>query len=383
MGRAGTTVRALITVYDMVTFLSLKSAVPAALLLMALSGCAVPYSPEEPAWYAPEADSLLVNVVFSISGAESTKVTGVSYEDESAIGRWAVFAFDSRAGHFRRESSDTEAPLTLQLIAGRNYTCYAIVNYPLTGTGAFDPSSVRTSDDLTEKVAYLGDNRKQALLMFGNASVTPMQGAAQNVTINVKRLVSRIDLRGLTVDFSAKPNLAGKTFTLRSVYVTNAYRTSLYGNDYSFQELSGTRQAWYNTGGWHRGESPESNIDALLGDIGINTVISAGNPYTVNHSFYTFPNPTGEAEDIRTIGGWTRRCTRLVIEASIGSDIVYYAITAPQMERNCIYAASNVIIRGRGSNDPEIIDIDPDIIMADIVPIIDDSWDGAGNIVLD
>ena len=373
----------MITTNDMVRFLSTKTVVPAALLLMALSGCAVPYQPEEPAWHAPEADSLLVNVAFSVSGNESTKVTGVTYSDESAIARWALFAFDSRSGHFRWESSDSETPLTLQLISGRRYNCYAIVNYPLTGTGAFDPSSVRTPDDLTEKVAYLGDNRRAALLMFGCITVTPSLGAAESVTIRVKRLVSRLDLRGLSVDFSAQEHLAGKTFTLRAVYVTNAYRTSAYGYDYFFSELSESRQAWYNTGGWHRGETPESGMDALLGDTGINTVIAAGNPYTVRHSFYTFPNPTGEADDVRTMGGWTRRCTRLVIEASLGSDIVYYAITAPEMERNCIYAASNVIIRGKGSKDPEIIDIDPDIIVADIVPLIDDSWDGAGLVVLD
>ena len=109
----------------------------------------------------------------------------------------------------------------------------------------------------------------------------------------------------------------------------------------------------------------------------------APNPYTGSHSFYAFPNPTTEAQDIRTVGAWTRRCTRLVIEASIGDDVVYYAINVPSMGRNRIYAASNLVIHGRGSNDPEIIDIDPDIIDVDFEPVIDDSWDGAGSIILD
>ena len=345
--------------------------------------CAVPYLPENKAAEYPEADSLLVSVVFWAQNGGDSKVTGVTDSDERATGRWAVFAFNDHTGHYRWESSENGTPLTLQLTAGQRYSCFAIVNYPISGVGAFDPSSVRTPEDLTGKVAYLGDNRISALLMFGYTSIIPVPGAAAPVSINVSRLVSRIDLRRLEVDFSAKPHLAGKTFTLRGIYVTNAYRTSLYGNDYTYPELSGTRSAWYNTGGWHRGESAESGIDAILGDRGINAVVSAGNPYTVNHSFYTFPNPTREADDIRTMEAWMRRCTRLVIEASIDSDIVYYAITVPGMVRNCIYAASNVVIHGRGSNDPEIIDIDPDIIEADIVPVIDDSWDGAGNIILD
>jgi hypothetical protein len=53
------------------------------------------------------------------------------------------------------------------------------------------------------------------------------------------------------------------------------------------------------------------------------------------------------------------------------------------MVRNRIYAASNVIIRGRGSNDPEDLDIDPEIILASVEPVIDDSWDGAGSITLE
>ncbi len=356
-------------------------------IILSLAGavsCAVPYQPEDTAPdLFPGADSLLVTVVFSASGAEKTKITGVTDNDESAIGKWAVFAFNDRTGNFRWDSSESGTPLALQLVAGQHYTCYAIVNYPTGGVGGFDPSTVRVPGDLTGRAAYLGDNRKDALIMFGNAFLTPSEGETSPVTINVKRLVSRIDLRGLRVDFSLKPHLAAKTFTLRGVFVTNAYRTTSYGADYTFPGLSETRSAWYNTGGWHRGEPADAGMDALLGDRGINAVVSAGNPYTGSHSFYAFPNPSTEAQDIRTMEAWTRRCTRLVIEASIGDDVVYYAINVPSMGRNRIYAASNVVIHGRGSNDPETIDIDPDIIDVDFEPVIDDSWDGAGSIILD
>ena len=124
-------------------------------------------------------------------------------------------------------------------------------------------------------------------------------------------------------------------------------------------------------------------MDALLVDGPIGRVVTAGSPYTGSHSFYPFPNPTPASEDILTMDAWTRRCTRLVIEASIDSDIVYYAIRVPSMVRNRIYAASSVVIHGRGSNDPEVVDIDPEIITATVEPVIEDGWDGAGDVTLD
>ena len=380
MGRAGTGIQ---TMTKNALDMKLLIIIPAlGVLLAAFSSCAVPYQPEEPKVFFQEEDSL-VTVIFSASGSERSKVTGVSEEAERVVDRWAVFAFDNRSGQFRYENASSGGPLPMKLSAGRSYTCYAIVNYPETGPGAFDPASVRSTTDLTGKVAYLGDCRGTALPMFGSEEVTPVADSDTEVTITVKRLVSRVDLRGLKVDFSGKPHLESKTFTLRAIYLTNTYRTTRYGEDYTFPELSSTRSAWYNTGGWHRGEAAEAGIDVIVGDRSIDTVISAGSPYSREHSFYAFPNPTPASEDITQTESWTRRCTRLVIEATIDDDTVYYAIKVPSMTRNRIFAASSVVIHGRGSNDPEIIDIDPDIIEVTVQPVIDDDWDGAGDIYLD
>ena len=367
----------------MIHLLQNKTAVFTVILLALTVSCAVPYTAEDPPVEHPKPDSLFVNVVFSVREHHSTKITGVTNENESDIVRWSIFAFEHGTGHFRYASSSSGSPLTLNLLANQRYSCHAIVNYPVSGTGAFDPSGVRVPGDIMDKTAYIGDCSAQSLPMFGSTYAIPRPGMEDNVTINVRRLVSRIDIRGLKVDFSGKPRLSGKTFILRSIYITNVYRTTRYEQDYMFTELSSTRSAWYNTGGWHRGETADTGIDSIVGDISINREVSADTPYNVTHSFYVFPNPTPLSQDIRTMEAWTRRCTRLVIEASLDSDIVYYAINVPDMERNQIYAASNVIIHGRGSNDPEIIDIDPDIITATVEPLIEDSWDGAGNVTLD
>ena len=359
---------------------------------LAVLSCAKPPTYDEPS-VLPSGDEDLVTVLFSASGGHATKLTGVTDAAETAIGRWALFAFDTETGWFRCESASGGSALPLQLRAGRTYTVYAVVNYPERGVGAFVPSSVRTPSDITETVAYLGDNAPGALLMYGSTTVTPQPVAydpeaaeepePERKAISVRRLVSRVDLRGLAVDFSGKPALESKTFTLRRIYVTNAYRTTRYGTPYTYAELSSTRSAWYNSGGLHRGEGTEAGMDALLVDGPIGRVVTAGSPYTGSHSFYPFPNPTPASEDILTMDAWTRRCTRLVIEASIDSDIVYYAIRVPSMVRNRIYAASSVVIHGRGSNDPEIVDIDPEVITATVEPVIEDGWDGAGDVTLD
>lgn len=356
-----------------------------------LSGSCAKTLPEEDI-NAPTGTGPLVEVVFSALDTKDqplTRLSGISSGDEQSVGRWAVFAFDNESGWFAYATSASGSPVTLNLRAQRSYTCYGIVNYPTSGAGVFNPSSVRSASDLTGKVAYLSDNAAASLLMFGSAPVTPAvteydpeAGSAPSVqtAISVSRLVSRIDVSGIRVDFSEKPYLAEKTFTLRHIYITNAYRTSRYGTDYSDAEISASRSSWYNTMGWHRGETAVSGIDALLSDRGINAVLTAGSPYTSSHSFYLFPNPHPKASDNHDITEWTKRSTRIILEATIDDDTVYYQITLPAMERNHIYSAQNIVIRGRGSNDPERMDIDPDAIDANIIS--DDDWDTGGDINL-
>ena len=354
------------------------------------AGCARPLPDTDPE--APTGTGPLVEVVFSASGEAGgvlTRATGITPAAEQAVGRWAVFAFDNDSGWFAFSGSESGGSVTINLRAGRTYTCHAIVNYPVSGTGAFNPAAVRTPSDLTGTIAYLSDNAPGSLVMFGSTSVTP--GAAGydpaggevpsvETTISVSRLVSRIDVTQVGVDFSEKPYLAAKTFTLRHIYVTNACRTTRYGRDYAFSELSSPRSAWYNTMGWHRGEPGESGMDGLLGDRGIDAVLSAGTPHTPTHSFYAFPNPTPRTADRHDIDEWTARSTRIILEATIDGDTVYYQINLPAMERNHIYSAQNIVIRGRGSNDPELMDVDPDVIDATIVS--DDGWETGDDINL-
>ena len=345
-----------------------------AILSLISVSCAKPLRWADP--QEPENSGDMVTVLFSAAGTAGSKATGISDESERSVGRWAVFAFDDSSNWFRYATSESGGEIAMNLHAGRQYTCYAIVNYSTSGTGAFVPATITQPSQIKTKVAYLGDNAIGRLLMFGSVTITPVPGT-QDCHIEVRRIVSRINITGISVDFSAKPHLAEKTFTLRHVYITNAYRTTPYWNDYSAAQLSDARTAWYNSGGWHRGENAETSMDALLGQRNINTVITADTPYNVPLSFYAFPCPVTVKNDNHNMDAWTRRCTRLIIEATLGDETLYYQINVPEMERNYVYSATNIVIHGRGSSDPEIVDIGPDVL--DLSFDINDGWDGNDN----
>ena len=343
-----------------------------------LSACAKPV-PDE--YYEPPLE--MATVVFSLSDSPASKMTGITDASERAVARWAVFVFDSSSGQYVYRTSDSGDNLSVKLRIGRYYHAYAIVNYPITGTGSLVFSSIRSREDLEGKVAALSDQGIGELLMFGSLSFPLGEDAVdatQEKSIRVTRLVCRLDVRGIRTDFSTKPELAAKTFTLRHIYVTNAYRTSRYGADYLPGELSSLRSAWYNTMGWHRGEPADSGLDALLGQRNINTVVSASSPFTQTVSFYAFPNSTSALDDCHYTDSWQKRCTRIVLEATLGSETYYYQITAPAMERNYVYAASDIIIRGPGSKDPEDLLFDDDAL--EVTFSVNDQWDEGGETVL-
>lgn len=343
--------------------------------LLTSFSCAKPLPPALPS--GPAGEGPLVPVRFTPFDNDS-KVTGVSYAREEKVNRWAVFVFDQESEWFAYGSSSDEG-IIVNLRAGRTYQCYSLVNYPLSGPGAIDPSSVRSADELTNKLASLSYNRTDNLVMYGSATVSPSaqpQGGEGEVVpettiIHVKRLVSRLDVTRVAVDFSGKPALAAKTFTLRRIYVTNAYRYARYASDYIYEELSASRSSWYNSGGWHRGETGDPDCDALLGSPALDVRIETGSPYTVTHSFYTFPNPTSKALDNRQMDLWTRRCTRIILECTMDEKTYYYPVDVPAMERNRIYTVSDIVIKGNGSLDEEELDFDPEALEVTFSPSMD------------
>ena len=279
-----------------------------------------------------------VEVVFSVLG-ETTRATGT--DGEAAVDDWALLLYrDGRLVEAGTSSSGSE--IRKKLPAGE-YTAYAVVNPP----ASFDPAGFSDPGALAGAESALGDNTPGRLVMAGcrTVSVPVPDGSVQR--IGVDRLVCKAGIRKVSVQFE-NPDLAARPFRLRGMYLTNCYGKSRYGSDWTADDILSTTSVWHNRMGFHS----ETGVDGLLAETGLDIPVTADRPHTQEHVFYFYPNPLPASADTRS-GTWSRRKTRLVLEAQIGERTYYYPVTLPESQRNRTYLIEEAVIRKLGSLDPE------------------------------
>ena len=279
-----------------------------------------------------------VEVVFSVLG-ETTRATGT--DGEAAVDGWALLLYrDGRLAEAGTSSSGSEIRKTLP--AG-DYTAFAVVNPP----ASFDPAGYPEPGALAGAESALGDNAPGRLVMAGRrtVSVPVPDGSVQR--IGVDRLVCKAGIRKVSVQF-VDPSLAARPFRLKGIYLTNCYGKSRYGSDWTAEDILSTASVWHNRMGFRS----EAGLDALLAETGLDIPVSADRPHTQEHVFYFYPNPLPASLDTRS-GTWSRRRTRLVLEAQIGDRTYYYPVTLPESRRNRTYLIEEAVIRKLGSLDPE------------------------------
>ena len=272
-----------------------------------------------------------------------TKAT--SGMSEAAVNHWAVMLFDTGnpAGIYY-EVSSSSADIICTVRKDRPYRAYAIVNYPTDGLGAFDPSAIASEGELLDFSSSLSGNNPSSLVMFGSTNLYQMPTG--KTPIEVSRLCSKVSIQRITLDVT-DPVYSGKELVLNALYLTNVYCAASLLSDHSTPLDDDA--LWYNAMGWHGSGSIES-MDSLVGDRGLSERISDGGSYSVLHCFYAYPNAS--LNDSRA-DVWSPRCTRLVIEATLGNKRYYYPITIPGMIRNHNYTVTEAVIHGPGSLDPE------------------------------
>ena len=280
-----------------------------------------------------------------------TRATGVSPSDEERVARWALYVFSPAGELIASGTSPSRSDITVTVPAGTCRAC-AVVNYPQSGTGSFNLTSITTESALASTVAFLADNVPDGLEMYGSETFTLPTGTDAK-TIPVERILSKVGVRKVTVRL-ANAALAGQTFTLKGIWIDNVPSRTLLGSDCPYQQLGEERSLWYNAMDWHGSGSctDPSCPDALLGDRGIGVTIPQGGSYETEHWFYVIPNATPSPSDSRT-AAWSRRCTRLVIQAAVGTKTTYYAVTLPGLRRNNSYTIDEAVITRLGSDDPE------------------------------
>ena len=279
-----------------------------------------------------------VEVVFSVLG-ETTRATGT--DGEAAVDSWTLLLYrDGRLAEAGASSSGS--PIRKTLPAG-DYTAYAVVNPP----ASFNPAGFPAPDALAGAESALGDNAPGRLVMAGRRTVTVPVPDGSVQRIGVDRLVCKAGIRKVSVQFE-NPDLAARPFRLRGIYLTNCYGKSRYGSDWTADDILSTASVWHNRMGFHS----ETGVDGLLAETGLDIPVTADRPHTQEHVFYFYPNPLPASADTRS-GTWSRRKTRLVLEAQIGERTYYYPVTLPESQRNRTYLIEEAVIRKLGSLDPE------------------------------
>ena len=279
-----------------------------------------------------------VEVVFSVLG-ETTRATGT--DGEAAVDDWALLLY--RDGRLAEAGTSSSGSAIRKTLPAGEYTAYAVVNPP----ASFAPAGFPNPDALAGAASALGDNAPGRLVMAGRRTVTvPVRdGSVQR--IGVDRLVCKAGIRKVSVQFK-NPALAARPFRLKGIYLTNCYGKTRYGSDWTAEDILSTASVWHNRMGFHS----EAGVDGLLAETGLDIPVTADRPHTQEHVFYFYPNPLPASLDTRS-GTWTRRRTRLVLEAQIGDRTYYYPVTLPESQRNRTYLIEEAVIRTLGSLDPE------------------------------
>ena len=279
-----------------------------------------------------------VEVVFSVLG-EETRVRGT--DGERAVDNWALLLY--RDGRLvEAGTSDSGAAIRKRLAEG-DYTAFAVVNPP----ASFEPPGYPELASLMAAESALRDNAPGRLVMAGSRTVTVPIPDGGTQRIGVDRLVCKAGIKKISVGFT-DPLLAARPFVLKGIYLTNCYGKSRIGSDWDAADIGSDVDLWHNRMGYHS----DSSVDAILAETGLDIPVTADNPHVQEHAFYYYPNPLPEALDSRS-GTWTRRRTRLVLEAEIGGRTYYYTVTLPASQRNKTYIIEEAVIRKLGSRDPE------------------------------
>ena len=311
-------------------------------------------------------------VHFSIGKGMTGKSTGISEEDEKEISHWAVMLFNAAESSEKFcESVSGGADISFTIRSGARYRAYAIANYPLYGEYAIDPEQITDEQTLKRSVISLADYTPTSLPMFGETEITALRGEVSS-TVSLTRLVSKIVVKKITADIREE-RFRSLPFYLKAMYLTNVWCRNSLAEDLPAEEAP---ELWYNAMGWH-GSGSNVALDAMVADKTINAQISPGGSYVTRHCFYTMPDDVTTGRDTRN-ATWSSRCTRLVIEAAVGSKTYYYPVTLPDMKRGAAYVIEEVTIRNVGSLSPE--EEIPGAVDVNITVSVPGAWDETYNI---
>lgn len=231
--------------------------------------------------------------------SEETKAAGEGGDEEKAVSDYQVLIYDMSSRML--EAYETPDPTAVSV----NMVCTTGPKEVVVLANAPDASGIVSYDTLLKTKSRLLDNGIGSLVMEGHAPAD-LTAAGGTVSVDIRRVVSKVVLDGITVDFEldAYDNM---DFILRKAYLTNV------AADKSYLAETADPALWYNQ--IVRTSVPE--VDAMIYDELGNLNIKTTKEYKQKHHFYCYPNP--HTADTFSPDTWSPRPTRLVLEATLGN----------------------------------------------------------------
>lgn len=279
---------------------------------------------------APKTAQLTVNLDGVTVGSMSTKATS-ALSTESDLYNVQLFVFNSD-GSLDAYASGNTSSLIMKVTTGTK-DIYAVANAP-------SLSSITTKSDLLNRVCSLAYALNPGYLtMVGNASTNVTGDMSLNIVVS--RIASRISISKITNKMSSA-QWQSQAFVITKIYVINAVVYNEYG-------LSPCHSDWFA----NKMQYDAPSFDDILYDNVSSGTVAYNSSYSDPHYFYVFPNTTDPASDV--FGGeWSSRCTRLVVEATLGGTPYYYPITIPSISNNRTYTINELTITRPGSSSPDV-----------------------------
>ncbi len=276
----------------------------------------------------------LVELEISVDGMQTKAASAAG---ETTVKDVQVFIFGKTSKQLESYGSAASGSVKLSATPGEKTIC-TLVNAPAI-------SDVNNYDAFSQKVSFLKDNASGGFVMEGIRS-KKLASAKDTAKVKVDRLVSKVTLASVANQLEAP--YSELSFSVNKVYLINVLGEARYFGDVT--GLTG-KETWHNKKTYSAEAS--TSIPALTYEA-FSTPVSVENAksYTTPHYFYCYPNPTDKTQDSSN-STWSVRCTRLVVEISLGGVSYFYPVTIPAMKQNTEYKV-NLVVTRPGSTDADI-----------------------------
>lgn len=244
-----------------------------------------------------------------VNGDTKSNPNSNTRENDARIDSWSVFVFDEGdankvlvAGAEGINGNDKSTSLTVKQYA--SVSVYVVANHSFS-------NAPQTKAALETELAFLAQESYEAFTMVGQQIVSASK-AETSADVTLSRMVSRIKVKEISVDFKENPALKNKAITDMEIYIKNAPTTMAMG-----MNADGTKFA--NNGLDEQNGQSYSFASALIPEALKNTEASVADKHKLNEMwFHCYQKNFTQAP------GATDSPVRLIVKGTLNGKTQYW-----------------------------------------------------------